>query len=667
MNILISGNDGKVTEFYNYFKDKFPDAQIAVLLETSQKINHQDNHLFNEDYSNIPAIYGSIEKIDFNNKQIYLKNSGIISFDIFISLSILVPSVEIFDDCLNVHYYFSNIHTHPNKIISEKNFQHILLITEEQNDYYIQQLSPLENYHFILKAPQIAKFHYFDDHITSVTTTDHTLYVVDYVLVSSAKYKAPAYLCNSMLTFEQMELYNVFHFNYPDRTKMDLIWNKLKNTDKYFCILNMKLVPECHILEEQNKFSKCCSYDACLLENNSKKSLLTYINQKALNVANYDYFSDPSILDKDISYNDSQSNLHLLISWIRSAREATFWRLFGLADHFNDLKIPDQLQLLGTKAFFPDKNTIKSCLEWILSVNLKILQHKSQQKTIEQRIFTQGLGNAIDKGPFILYFGSRRQHHDAIIKSYKSNECAVNILTMGCGGLSLSMSTAWPHLSGYLEQEYIVNLPECVGIISDQPCLMFNTHKTLNETSIPLIDTSKIPLESYHNDWDTFFSTCAKQAWSKSNFSTTLFTTDILIDSCNEKEFSLHDKWLFIPACTGDWKQSSFIDDVKQFINEDYSIYSLGCSLSVLAKAGYYPEYLPNSIQRKLYGSGSYENIITSTRALSGKTKLVLLSGPIKIDAWIDALILNKYFEFSITSNNDIILNMLGLIDEYFS
>jgi hypothetical protein len=667
MNILISGNDEKVTEFYNYFKDKFPDAQIAVLLETSQKLNLQNNHRINEIYSNIPAIYGSIEKIDFNNKQIYLNNSGIISFDVFISLAILVPSVEILDDCKNVYYYFSNIHTHPNKIISEKSLQHILLITEDQSVNYIQQLLPFKNNHFILKAPQISKFHYFDDNITSITTTDNTLYVVDYVLVTSAKYKAPAYLCNGMLTYEQMELYNVYHFNYPDYTKMDLIWKKLKKTDKYFCLLNMKLVPECNILEEKNKFSKCCSYEACFIENNSKKSLLTYINQKTINVATYDYFSDPSIHNNETIYNDSQNNLHVLIPWIRSARDATFWRLFGLVDFFNDLKIPDQLQLIGTKAFFPDKHTIKSSLEWILSVNLKILQHQSKQKTIEQRIFSQGLGNAIDKGPFILYFGSRRQHHDTIINSYKSSGCPVNILTMGCGGLSLSMSTAWPHLAGYLEQEYIVNLPECVGIILDQPCLMFNTYKTFIKTSIPLVDTSKISLESCHYDWDTFFSSCTKQAWKKSNLSTTLFTTDILIDSCNKKEFSLHDKWLFLPACTGDWKQSLFIDDVQEFIKQDYSIYSLGCSLSVLAKAGYYPEYLPNSVQRKLYGNGSYENILNSSKALSGKTKIVLLSGPIKIDAWIDALILKKYFQFCIKSTNEYILNMLSIIEEYFS
>ncbi len=364
---------------------------------------------------------------------------------------------------------------------------------------------------------------------------------------------------------------------------------------------------------------------------------------------------------EDLLYIDHQEAFRSAIQWVVDAKQSLERRL-----NMNKLSIPfsppPELSFLGASAYLPSISTLKKALKWILDANLIALKDLANKKQIQQRVFQVGLSSIPQDIPFIIYYGSYHANIQQIYQCHKDAHCDIDIVSMGCSGLELSLSYGWAYLAGFLEQEYCFNHPQCCGIIFESPCLMNTTSQLIESRKLPTLD---LDFNQSDEQWISFFKKCREHSKKVKKGNKTRFERKVLLDLGNEKEIESFDHWILIPACSGNWTNSSFIHHIKTYQEKNYAIFACGCSLSTLMNASFYSEYFPESQKRSFFGNGSFASIQDIAQRVNLKKVKILLDGMIKNDALIDALSLKTEYGFPLVSQDYEVLQQIKSLEPY--
>lgn len=656
MTIVIIGNDEKLISNLQIIAKELPDAHINLLIENEQFIPQEFN-LKNGHHSLAPSMFSQINSADFKNKTLITPNDGKLCYDALIVFPLLTPSIKIQKHLKNVYYppfeIFKQLDFHFQNIKPS-----ILFVADSHDD--CQQLTLLKQNFTIkqCKSEDITELHVFENIITSVTMRDKCVYPVDSVLVSSMKYDFPLFIHQSSYTQAQMELMDVYIMDQNVDTKLLQIFNKLKPSGKVLCLKNMELLPECEYLDQPKGKRVCHCHDICKIQNIDLPLFSSYFTKTMESKLAHDHKPEPA---ENMIYFDKTEEFQSMLQWIVKANLALKRRI-----HMNAIDIPflppPELSYFGAPSYIPPKDTIKESLKWIIDANLFALKELATKKHIQQRTFTVGISSIPDDKPFILYYGSYTSQIQKIYQTHKEALCDINIYTMGCSGLELSLFYGWNYLASYLEQEYCFNHPNCCGIIFDNPCLMSMSPKLIENRKVPLLETYLIKDDK---DYLGFFENCQNNLKEIQNPPTTKYERKVLLDQCSDQDIEDFDKWILVPSCSGNWTNSSFLQHIKEYQEQSYAFFACGCSLTTLMNASYYSEYLPASQKRFFFGNGSFASIQEIAQKVSSKKVKVLLDGMIKIDALIDALTLKVKFNFPIISHDHEVLLQLKCLEPY--
>ena len=656
MTIVIIGNDEKFVSNLQIIAKELPDAHINLLFENEQFIPHEFN-LKNGHHSLAPSMFSQINSADFKNKTLITPNDGKLCYDALIVFPLLTPSIKIQKHLQNVYYPPFEIFTQLN-FNSQNAKPSILYITESPDDSL--HLSLLKQSFTIkqCKSEDIAELHVFENLITSVTMRDKFVYPVDSVLVSSMKYDFPLFIHQSNYTQAQMELMDVYIMDQNIDNQLLKIFNKLKPPGKVLCLKNMELLPECEHLDQPKGKRVCHCHDICKIQNIDIPLFSSYFTKTMECKLAHDDKSDSA---ENLIYYDKTEEFKSILQWIVKANLALERRI-----HMNSIQIPfpppPELSYIGATSYIPPKDTIKEAIKWILDANYFVLKELATKKHIQQRTFTVGLSSIPDEKPFILYYGSYTSQMQKIHQTHKEALCDIDIYTMGCSGIELSLLYGWNYLASYLEQEYCFIHPNCCGIIFDYPCLMSNSPKLIENRKVPLLETFLIKDDK---EYLVFFENCQKKLDETQPTPTTRYKRKVLLDQCSDQDIEDFDKWILVPACSGNWTNSSFLQHIKEHQEQSYAFFACGCSLTTLMNASYYSEYLPASQKRYFFGNGSFASLQEFAQKVSSKKVKILLDGIIKIDALIDALTLKVHFNFPIISHDPEVLLHLKCLEPY--
>jgi hypothetical protein len=654
MTIVMVGNDEKLINSYQKIKDELPNSQITILIENEQHMLH--SALSTDKQKTLgPCVFSKVKYVDIKNKVLITQNGGSLSYDALIIFPLLIPSLALDEDIINVFYPPFECSEYLNSTKNQKQTQTLLLIGDTHKDVQ-DKISPHKD--LIIKKcsiEEIKQLHVFEKKVTSVTLNDKFVYPIDYVFVSSMKYELPSFVHQCTFTPSQMELLDLYLMNNPIEPKLLQILSKLKPIGKVLCIKSMELIADCEYIERPKGKRFCHCHDICKAQNLElplSRSYFTKSMENKLILRNN--------LDEDFYCSEAPDDLPEIISWIAKAKQALERRI-----HLYSIQIPEQLPELsyfGAPAYLPENETIKKALRWITDSNHFVLKELINKKRIEQRIFSTGSSSISKNEPFILYYGSNSSHINEFYQTYKNASCDIKIATMGCSGLELSLSYGWDYLAGYLEQEYCLNLPQCCGIILDSPCLMNNSLNIIESRRIPLLKTCLI---KDNQEYYEFYENCKKNTKNFQDLFSASFENKILLDQCSQKDLNSFDKWILIPACSGNWTKATFLEQIKILQQENYAFFACGCSLTTLMNASYYSEYLPASQTRNFYGSGSFASILEIAQKFKQQKVNILLEGMLKIDALIDAVTLNIHYSYPIISNDAEVQKQLKILEPF--
>ena len=666
MTVLITGNDKNLFDVYQKIQPSLLTHRVHFLLDPqlNQETLFQSFTQNNNDKP-LPTIYAQIEKIDPHQRKVILTNTGELTYQILIILPFKVPSVDISDEISNMKLYDSINQSEIEKLVTD--IRYLLVVGDIPSE--LQKISTTAPHIKLIQSrpEDIITYHTFENQITSVSLVSRETIFVDYILVTSVKHIIPPLIHQTGLDLDRLELLDIFYLNDAMDSKIERLMHKLKPTEKYLCLKELALVSECELLENQQTDAFCHCSSLCRIHNLiplasshtyfTKKTEQKYVKHKDNEPCSL-YYREFCTEDKLCS-NKTYSRVQKA-KWIASLRDALMWRN---ASNEIDLHCPKELSYYSVQGYIPDEKSLKNSLQWIIEKNHELLTNLNQKKNLKQRLFGNSWGKSDNCGLNILYFGTQAHHHSFINNKSRTGKVPINILTMGCAGIEYSLRYGSEHYAGFLEQEYIFQLPYLHGIILDKACVMPEVLQTLEERKIPVIDMSLVKTDEMNQQWDDFIHEIKIFSEINHALPISLPAEKYLMETPDDEDIAEFTSWVVIPGCCCLWTQFDFVKIISEFALQNYGIFATGCALSMMLRARFFPEIYPLNNTRNCFGHGSFSRIISIAQRENIKQKTVLMQGPAKIDAWLDALALKYFYRFDIQSNDQRINYSLDCLD----